>query len=75
MIDDVRIGVGRARARRRSSAACRPTTRASASAACSTSSEVASAILALHEGREQPVVPGYEEFTYALAAHQEEAAR
>jgi 2-oxoglutarate ferredoxin oxidoreductase subunit alpha len=32
-------------------------------------------ILALHEDREQPVVPGYETFTYMLAAHQQEAAR
>jgi 2-oxoglutarate ferredoxin oxidoreductase subunit alpha len=36
--------------------------------------EVTARILALHEGRDQPVVPGYEEFTYTLAAHQEEAA-
>jgi 2-oxoglutarate ferredoxin oxidoreductase subunit alpha len=36
--------------------------------------EVTARILALHEGRPQPVVPGYEEFAYALAGHQEEAA-
>jgi 2-oxoglutarate ferredoxin oxidoreductase subunit alpha len=36
--------------------------------------EVSARILALHEGREQPVVPGYEEFTYQLAEHQEVAA-
>ena len=36
--------------------------------------EVSARILALHEGREQPVVPGYEEFTYQLATHQEVAA-
>ncbi|MDQ1519287.1 MAG: 2-oxoglutarate/2-oxoacid ferredoxin oxidoreductase subunit alpha [Actinomycetota bacterium] len=32
-------------------------------------------ILALHTGRELPVIPGYEQFTYALAPHQQEAAR
>jgi len=31
-------------------------------------------ILALHEGRPQPVVPGYETFTYALQPHQEATA-
>jgi 2-oxoglutarate ferredoxin oxidoreductase subunit alpha len=36
--------------------------------------EVTTRILALHEGRPQPEVPGYEEFAYALTAHQEEAA-
>jgi 2-oxoglutarate ferredoxin oxidoreductase subunit alpha len=36
--------------------------------------EVTARILALHEGRPQPVVPGYEEFTYVLAGHQQEAA-
>lgn len=36
--------------------------------------EVAARVLALHEGREQPPVPGYEEFSYELAAHQQEAA-
>jgi 2-oxoglutarate ferredoxin oxidoreductase subunit alpha len=36
--------------------------------------EVTARILALHEGRDQPVVPGYEEFTYQLAEHQEVAA-
>ncbi|HEY8218304.1 MAG TPA: thiamine pyrophosphate-binding protein [Acidimicrobiia bacterium] len=36
--------------------------------------EVTTRILALHEGRSAPVIPGYEEFTYTLAAHQEEAA-
>lgn len=34
--------------------------------------EVAARILALHEGRPQPPVPGYEEFAYPLAAHQQE---
>jgi 2-oxoglutarate ferredoxin oxidoreductase subunit alpha len=34
--------------------------------------EVAARILALHEGRPQPPVPGYAEFAYPLAAHQEE---
>ena len=36
--------------------------------------EVTARVLALHEGREQPPVPGYEEYAYALAAHQQEAA-
>jgi 2-oxoglutarate ferredoxin oxidoreductase subunit alpha len=36
--------------------------------------EVTSRILSLHEGRSQDAVPGYEEFGYALAAHQQEAA-
>jgi 2-oxoglutarate ferredoxin oxidoreductase subunit alpha len=36
--------------------------------------EVARRILALHEGGSQPPVPGYEEFSYQLAAHQQEAA-
>jgi len=36
--------------------------------------EVAARILALHVGQPQPPVPGYEEFEYALAAHQQEAA-
>jgi 2-oxoglutarate ferredoxin oxidoreductase subunit alpha len=36
--------------------------------------EVSARILALHEGREQPIVPGYEAFTYQLAEHQEVAA-
>ncbi len=29
-------------------------------------------ILALHRDAEQPIVPGYEKFSYALAAHQEQ---
>jgi 2-oxoglutarate/2-oxoacid ferredoxin oxidoreductase subunit alpha len=33
--------------------------------------EVTARVLALHEGRPQPVVPGYEEFAYEVAAHQE----
>jgi 2-oxoglutarate ferredoxin oxidoreductase subunit alpha len=36
--------------------------------------EVTGRILALHEGRAPALVPGYDEFSYALAAHQEEAA-
>jgi 2-oxoglutarate ferredoxin oxidoreductase subunit alpha len=36
--------------------------------------EVKDRILALHEGRAAAPVPGYDEFSYALAAHQEEAA-
>jgi len=36
--------------------------------------EVTTRILALHEGRAQPSVPGYEEFAYQLASHQQEAA-
>jgi 2-oxoglutarate ferredoxin oxidoreductase subunit alpha len=36
--------------------------------------EVTARILALHEGRPQPDVPGYEEFSYTLATHQQEAA-
>jgi 2-oxoglutarate ferredoxin oxidoreductase subunit alpha len=36
--------------------------------------EVTSRILALHESRSPAAVPGYEEFGYALAAHQQEAA-
>jgi hypothetical protein len=35
--------------------------------------EVTNRILALHRGDPQPPVPGYEEFTYELAAHQQEA--
>jgi len=35
--------------------------------------EVATRILALHRGEPQPPIPGYEEFTYELAAHQQEA--
>jgi 2-oxoglutarate ferredoxin oxidoreductase subunit alpha len=35
--------------------------------------EIAMRILALHRGEAQPPVPGYEEFTYELAAHQQEA--
>ena len=31
--------------------------------------------LALHEGRAQPVVPGYETYGYQLPAHQQEATR
>jgi 2-oxoglutarate/2-oxoacid ferredoxin oxidoreductase subunit alpha len=32
-------------------------------------------ILALHEGREQPLIPGYEQFGYQLQPHQAEATR
>jgi 2-oxoglutarate ferredoxin oxidoreductase subunit alpha len=35
--------------------------------------DVAARILALHEGRPQPLVPGYDEFTYELQPHQMEA--
>ena len=35
--------------------------------------EVSARILALHRGEPQPLVPGYEEFTYELADHQREA--
>jgi 2-oxoglutarate/2-oxoacid ferredoxin oxidoreductase subunit alpha len=35
--------------------------------------EVSTRILALHRGKPQPPVPGYEEFTYELAEHQQEA--
>jgi 2-oxoglutarate ferredoxin oxidoreductase subunit alpha len=35
--------------------------------------EVAARLLALHEGREQPPVPGYDRFTYELQPHQREA--
>ncbi len=35
--------------------------------------EISARILALHEGRGQPVVPGYEQFTYELQSHQLEA--
>ena len=34
---------------------------------------IAARILALHEGRDQPIVPGYEQFTYAIQPHQEAA--
>ena len=37
--------------------------------------EVAARILALHEERAQPIVPGYERFTYELQPHQVEATR
>jgi hypothetical protein len=37
--------------------------------------EIAARILALHEERQQPVVPGYERFTYELQPHQMEATR
>lgn len=33
--------------------------------------EISTRVLALHEGRPQPVVPGSDEFTYQLAPHQE----
>jgi 2-oxoglutarate ferredoxin oxidoreductase subunit alpha len=36
---------------------------------------VAERILALHEGREQPPIPGYEQFGYQLQPHQAEATR
>jgi len=32
-------------------------------------------ILALHEDREQPPIPGYEQFGYHLQPHQAEATR
>jgi hypothetical protein len=35
--------------------------------------EVSTRILALHRGEPQPTIPGYDEFTYELAAHQQEA--
>jgi 2-oxoglutarate ferredoxin oxidoreductase subunit alpha len=34
--------------------------------------EISRRILALHEGRAQPIVPGYEQFTYELQPHQAE---
>ena len=37
--------------------------------------DVAARILALHEGREQPIVPGYETFGYRIQPHQMEATR
>ena len=37
--------------------------------------EVTTRILALHQGELQPPVPGYQEFTYELAAHQQEATQ
>ena len=48
---------------------------ASASGASSTSSVIAERILALHEDRELPLIPGYEVNSYALQPHQAEATR
>jgi 2-oxoglutarate ferredoxin oxidoreductase subunit alpha len=37
--------------------------------------EITARILALHEGRPQPAVPGYEQFTYELQPHQTQPTR
>ena len=54
----------------RSSAACRPTTPASASGRILDVELIADRILALHEDRELPLIPGYEQYSYQIQEHQ-----